>query len=475
MGILFPFLGGSYTGRSSDLNAQRTINYYLELDNKEGKSPKALIGTPGLVGFANSNRVATVRKMHVFGDSLYAVIGSKVFKSTTGGVLTSLGTLGSSSGNIWMADNGVTGNQLMIVDGSDNKGYIYNQSTEVFGVITDPDFPDASSLTFQDGFFIVTEAGTQKFFISKSFDGTDWDALDFESTAGEEDDLVSCISDHREIWFFGTATTEVWYREFTTSFPFGRKIDDIIQRGCGAAASIAREDNTIFWLDEQGMARRAVGYVPQIISTPQIHFQWAKYSTFADAIGYTYIQEGHTFYVLTFPTGNATWVYDVSTDEWHERASYPTPYDNRWRGNCYAFFDNKRLVGDHANGKIYELDLDTFTDDGKIIKAIRQCQVIHSDRKLVFTDRLEIDHQSGVGLVKGQGVDPIVVLDWSDDGGQTYSNEHWKSLGKIGEYTKRTYWNRLGRSRNRIYRETITDPVRRVIVGAMLDATVGEV
>ncbi|KKM67602.1 hypothetical protein LCGC14_1469490, partial [marine sediment metagenome] len=303
----------------------------------------------------------------------------------------------------------------------------------------------------------------------------DWTSTDFKSIDGEQDDLVSCISDHREIWFFGKLTTEVWYKISDAGFPFDRKIDDIIQRGCGAAASVAREDNTIFWLDDQGMARRAVGYVPQIISTPQIHFQWSQYSTFADAIGFTYIQEGHTFYILTFPTGNATWVYDVSTDEWHERASFPSPYDNKWRGNCYAFFDNKRLIGDHTNGKIYEMDLDTFADDGNTLKAIRQCQMIHSDRKWVFIDRLEIDHETGVGLVKGQGSDPKVVLDWSDDGAKTYSNEHWRDLGKIGEYTKRTYWNRQGRSRNRVYRETITDPVRRVIIGAALDATAGDV
>ncbi|HDZ25513.1 MAG TPA: hypothetical protein ENH65_03260, partial [Candidatus Aminicenantes bacterium] len=174
MGILFPFVGGSYSGRSKDINAQRTINYYLEIDDKGGKASKALFGTPGLVEFANSNQTQPVREMHGFGSSLYAVIGPRLYKISTAGALSLLGSLASDEGNVWMADNGVTGNQLMIVDGNDNTGYIYNQSTEVFGAITDADFPGASSLTFQDGFFIITKPGTQQFYISKSFDGTDW-------------------------------------------------------------------------------------------------------------------------------------------------------------------------------------------------------------------------------------------------------------------------------------------------------------
>ena len=287
------------------------------------------------------------------------------------------------------------------------------------------------------------------------------------------DDVVCAFSDHRELWLFGTKSTEIWYNSGSGSPPFDRKIDEILERGISAAASIAAEDNTLFWLDDRKMVVKADGYRPAVISTREIDYQIAQYSDVLDAIGFTYSQEGQTFYVLTFPTGNATWVYDAATGEWHQRTSYPSPYNNRWRANCYAYFDGKHLVGDHSNGKIYELDLDTYADDGNIIKAIRTGAAVHEKRHLLFHNTLELEFEAGVGLVSGQGSDPTVMLRWSDDGGHTWSNEHWKAIGKIGEYSKRARWSKLGRSRDRIYEVSITDPVKRVLISANLDATKG--
>jgi hypothetical protein len=69
--------------------------------------------------------------------------------------------------------------------------------------------------------------------------------------------------------------------------------------------------------------------------------------------------------------------------------------------------------------------------------------------------------------------DPQAMLDWSDDGGHTWGNEHWTSMGPIGDYTTRAVWRRMGRSRNRIYRVSVTDAVKRVIIGAHLEAEIG--
>ena len=461
----FPFIGGSYPSRSSNINAQRSINLYPVID-ESGKTPVSLYNTPGLTEFCDTGG-GTVRQLCSYSTKteLYATVDNTLYSIDTSGTATSKGTLTGSSGNVWMEDNGNEGDQLMIVDAADNKGYIYNRSTDVFGEITDADFPGASSLTTQDGRFIITRPNTQQFWISDDADGTSWGALNFASTDGEPDDLVASVSDHRELWQFGSRTIEIWYNA-GTAFPFARKIDEIIQRGLGAPASVAKEDNTIFWLDDRGIARRAMGYNPKVISKRPIEYQWSTYSTIADAIGFTYVQDGHTFYVLTFPTGNATWVYDVSTDEWHERQSFPSPYDNIWRANCYAYFDGKHLVGDHSNGKIYEMDLDVFTEDGNIQKASRTAQILHKDRYYLFHNRLEIDFEAGVGTNTGQGVNPQAMLRFSDDGGHTYSNEHWASIGKMGEYAWRAVWRKLGRSDERIYEVTITDPVKRVIIGA---------
>lgn len=461
----FPFVGGSYEGRSKDINSQRCVNLYVEVDQQGGKVPIALFGTPGLVEFCDTGIDFALRGMHVFDGVLYAVCGSSLYGIDTTGTATYLGALNTLTGPVYMANNPT---QLMIVDST--YGYIWDGTTVT--QIADTDFMGAGGLTYQDGYFIVPVPDTIYAQLSDLNDGTSWDPTQLISVEGKPDSILAVFSDHRELWAFKKQTTEVYYNSGGT-VPFTRKIDEILERGIIAPASVAREDNTIFWLDDRGIARRAEGYNPKIISTRHIEYQWSQYDTLSDAIGFCYVQEGHTFYVLTFPGANKTWCYDITTGIWHERMSSFDYVDGRWRANCYAYFDGKHLVGDYANGKIYEMSLDTYADDGEPIKAIRRAPVVHDDRKWLFHRNLEIEFESGVGLVSGQGQTPYAMLRWSDDGGHTWGNVHPVEIGKIGEYTKRARWKKLGRSRNRIYEVTITDPVKRVIVGAYLDVEKG--
>lgn len=118
-----------------------------------------------------------------------------------------------------------------------------------------------------------------------------------------------------------------------------------------------------------------------------------------------------------------------------------------------------------------ELDYNTFTNNGESFKAIRAAQAIHGDRKRIFHKELEIEFESGVGV--DADTDPEAILEWSDDGGHTWSSEHTATFGKLGEFSKRAIWRRLGNSRGRVYRVTIDDPVKRIIIGAHLEFEVG--
>lgn len=461
-----PFVGGAYEARSPDVTSQRCVNLYPTIDKEGGKNELYLQGTPGLVEWCDTGTSARVRNVKKMGNYLYAVVGDTLYRITTAAVATSLGTLNSSTGYVWIEHNGT---QVMVVDGT--KGYIYNSSTGAFAEIADADFPGAASLTFQDGYFIVNNPSTGQFWISGSYDGTTWDATDYATAEGWPDDVTTVLSDHRELWLFGEDTTEVWYDSGNATFPFERKIDEIIERGIGAAATACQLDNTVFWVDDERKAIRADGYTPVTVSTRQIEYQWSTYSTIADAVGFAYSQAGHTFYVVTFPTADKTWVYDAATGFWHERMSSFDYTDGRWRGNCYEYFNGKHLVGDHSNGKIYELDFDTYTEDGHIFKAIRTSQPIHSERQRLRHHAVDLDIQSGVGDTTTE--DPQIMLKWSDNGGRTWSNEHWRSMGKVGEYGQRAVWRRLGQSRNRVYQVEITDPVPRVILGAYAEISGG--
>mgnify|MGYP003337856141 FL=1 len=208
-----------------------------------------------------------------------------------------------------------------------------------------------------------------------------------------------------------------------------------------------------------------------------VEWQIQQYGNLSDAIGYTYQQDGHSFYVLIFPSANTTWVYDVATQAWHERAGWNNGSWTRHRSNCQVFFDNKVIVGDYEDGRIYAFDLDYYKDDDAIQRWYRTWRALptgQNNLKRTAQHSLQLDCETGVGLNTGQGDDPQVMLRWSDDGGHTWSYEHWKSMGKIGQYGFRTIWRRLGMTtkiRDRVYELSMTDPVKIAIMGAELYVT----
>uniref|UniRef100_A0A6M3IR80 Putative capsid protein n=1 Tax=viral metagenome TaxID=1070528 RepID=A0A6M3IR80_9ZZZZ len=458
------FIGGAYQGRSSNLNAQVCQNLYPVIDNQGGKSVLALYPTPGLREWCNPAYVGEVRGLHVMGDYLYAVIGLRVYRFTSAGVaLRMTGDIGTTTGRVRMANNGT---QLLIVDGA--AGYILSGTTVT--QITDTDFPIPSSCCYQDGYFFVTEAGTYNFYMSDSLDGTSWDGTNYEAAFVDPDPLQVMLSTYRELWLFGKTSFEVWGYTGET-FPYALIEGSFSKIGCIAEDSPDELQGTIAWLDDQRAVRATEGYQAVRISTTQVEYQLAQYDTVSDAIGYFYTQEGHVFYVLTFPTEGKTWAYDFMTKMWHTRARANDDY--RSRANVCILFGDKHIVGDYENGKLYYYDLDKYTENGEMMRRIRAAQAVHQDRKLLFHTRFEIEFEAGTGLVSGTGSDPMATLQWSDDGGHVWGNEHSVSIGKIGEYSQRAVWRRLGRSRDRIYKVTVADPVKTVIIGAHLEAASG--
>lgn len=465
-----PFVGGAYTGWSKNINSQTCINLFPVVDQQDAKQVIALYGTPGLELFATpeSGSGLCIRGIWECKGDLYVVLNTRVYKVTSAGVCSLLGTITTSSGNVSMADNGT---QVLIADGT-TSGYIITVATATMAAISDADYPALSSVTFQDGYFIGIEKDTGKFWISASYDGTSWDALDFATAEGRPDNSVAIISNTHDLWIFGDDSVEVYYDSGNTDFPFERITGALIDVGCGAAGTPTKILGQMYWLTDKKQVCRSQGYQGQIISTPTIEHQIETYSSISDARGFTYAIEGHNFYVLVFPTDGKTWVFDTATGFWHEWQSYFSLTDpwSRHRANCSAMLGKDWIVGDYNNGLLYKIDMDVFTDNLNQIRRQRAAQIVSKERVNVIYHQLEIEFESGVGLSGGvQGEDPQAVLDWSDDGGHTWSNQYYKSMGKIGEYTRRAIWRRLGKSRNRVFRVTCSDPVKTVIVAAFVN------
>lgn len=469
-----PILGGEYVTRSINAADNRMVNLYPEAIKEGGKDAAWLSRCPGLRLLANIG-LGPIRGMWQYGNYGYVVSGNTLYKLNTSWSATVIGTV-AGTGPVSMVDNGT---QLFIA--CNPQGYIYNASTGAFSQITDPDFPGAVTVGYLDGYFVFIEPNSQKVWVTQLLNGLSVDPLDFASAEGSPDNLVSSIVDHREVWLFGTNSVEVWYDAGNADFPLARIQGAFNEIGCEAPYSVAKLDNSVFWLGSdargRGIVYRANGYTGQRVSTHSVEWQIQQYDTLSDAVGYTYQQEGHAFYVLNFPTASTTWVYDASTNEWHERAGFSAGAFVRHRGNCQMNFNNEIVIGDYQNGNIYAFDTTVYADNGQIQKWLRTWRALPTganNLKRTVQHSLQLDCESGIGLVTGQGSDPEVMLRWSDNAGHTWSNEHWAKMGKIGTYSTRVFWRRLGMTnklRDRIYEVSGTDPVKIAIMGAELEVS----
>jgi hypothetical protein len=316
--------------------------------------------------------------------------------------------------------------------------------------------------------------------------------------------------DHREVWLFGQNSTEVWYDAGLPDFPLSRIQGAFIEIGCAAPFSVAKLDNGVFWLSSdargRGMVYRSNGYAGVRISTHSVEWQIQQYTDISDAVAYTYQQDGHAFYVLNFPSADITWVYDVATQAWHQRAGWLNNAYTRHRGNCQMAFNGQIVIGDYLGGQIYAYDPTVYTEAGSVQKWLRSWRALPTgtnNLRRSTQHTLQLDCESGVGLsgylfedyaalaaesgafittesgvdisaisfTPTQGTNPQVMLRWSDDGGHTWSSEHWRSMGKLGETGHRVIWRRLGMTmklRDRVYEISGTDPVKIAIMGAEL-------
>jgi hypothetical protein len=263
--------------------------------------------------------------------------------------------------------------------------------------------------------------------------------------------------DYRELWLIGPETCEFWENTGGT-FPFTRiGGHGLIHQGIIAPATVRRFDNGLCWLNHQREVVKFTGYQPKVISTPKMTREIEGYASVTDAVSFDYAIRGHTFYGIIFPSGNATWIYDAVTQTWHKRQSWQKDLvtQGRWRGNACYYWNYKQLVGDYDNGAIYEMSPDILDEEGQEIIRVLYSQEARNGGKPIYFPGMQILFNHGVATGT---LDPQAMLSWSDDGGRTWSSEFWRSAGKIGEYSKRAQWLRLGRAKeSRIFKLSVSD------------------
>lgn len=461
-----PFVGSSNPSRSYRVSRERLVNGLIETD-PAGKFERSCFCRPGLSTYVTAGSSA-VRGGIEWGGDLYWIVGGDLHKRTSAGAVSTLGSIGTVSGVVVFAPGP---SHLVFVDGA--KGY-YTQGSSVTE-ITDAQFPDgATHVAYHSGFWLVNDpSNAGRVYRSGSLDPTAWEALDFATAERDPDELVGLIVANQQLWLAGEYTTEAWGAD-GSSFGFGQIAGGFTEVGLAAPYSLAvGAGGVVYWLGKsrqgQGAILRGQGIQGQRISTTGLEAEIGGYSTISDAIGFCVYWESHSLYILRFPTANKTWVWDEASQAWYEWTRYG---GGAFRANCAIFAFGKILFGDPEDGNLFEFDKDAHSDNGEPIEfeRIDRHMVEAGDRKPLHHRSLELEVETGVG---SDTMSPEWMLQWSDDGGHVWSNEHWRAAGLVGRRNTRLVWRRIGRSRDRIYRVKSTDAAKRVIVSGWVDVEAG--
>ena len=480
--IAFPgFIGPSNVNQSPIQDQERTVNFILERSqSRAASSPVALYPSPGFQEAGSVDQV--VGRASFAQGRCFVVIGTGFYELTLTGpdtlTATLRGTVALDELPATIATNGDGGNQVFVTSGGN--GYIYNLLTDVFSQVAALN-GIATMGAMLDSYFISLDANSSTFFISDLNDGLVFDPTQFAQRSIQPDPWVSMAVIYQDIWLFGTQTSEVWYDTGQSPFPFAPRQSGLVPFGIAAPFSVKVVSGALMWLAQtaQGgnMVVRATGFTPEIVSTFALTYAFDHYERVDDAVGDTFQFEGHTLYLLTFPTARVTWCYDVTANAWTEFGTWNSAdnvYDP-WRTLFHMFAFGKHWWLDRLSGKIWHSDSDLGLDvDGLPIRRLRRAPALQQDNKRLLLKDFELVGQMGVGTNTGDGTNPQVTLTCSTDGGRTFGNAINASIGRAGQYDIRAVWHRLPMARKFVPELVTSAPVPIRWSYASIDVNVAE-
>jgi hypothetical protein len=471
----FDIFGAGIHSKSRKVTAQKRVNVYYEFEEQDEDTTKvAIFGAPGLELFSSTLGDTPVRGMIAPKKSsvMYAVHRDSFVEINAAGTVTVRGTLTGATGRCYLAENGT---QVMVVDPTDSgKGYIYTIATTTLAAIADADYPGLSGVDFVDGFFVGCKLNSGRWYKSASYDGTGWTATDFTNAEMSPDNNVGLVVAHGEVAIFGDTTIEFAGNTGGAGFPFQAIQGVGSEWGLDAVQSVAVLDNAIFALmrQKQGGLRlmKFAQYEPLRVSNDAWEQVIQRYSATGDAVAFSYMMDGHSFYQISFPTEGVTWLYDDNTKMFFERESE----GGRHRANLAVGFGSNIIVSDYETGTLYKLRPDVYQDNGAEITRLLRSKHVFDAGALLTVSSLQFLFDAGVGLTTGQGSDPEVMLRYSKDGGNTWSAVRRLKLGAIGEYGKRVMSRNFGQGRDFVFELSMTDPVKFALIGEAIDVVKDE-
>lgn len=470
------FVYGSYPSQSL-LAGEQCVNWYPEPIDAPGMPWQAmLLPTPGQQSYIATSDVGT-RALFSMNSRTHGVVGGNIRELFATQTSTIRGAVAQDNYPAQIADNGLSGNQRLFSSGSN--AYCLDLTTNV---VTQVLTGDATMVGMIDTYFLAFNIATSRFRWSGLNDGLTWNALNFQSRSIAPDPWQAMVVDgNRQIWLIGEQTGEVWYDAGTSPSPFAPIPGAVFGYGTPAPFTVKVAGDRMIWLsrsvDGAGIVVSARGYSPERVSDSAIETAIAGYqrtSMITDAEAMVCQIAGHVWYVLSFPTANATWAYDVTTGVWFQLGKWNPvrgAYDV-WAPRVHAYAFGQHLVGDRLTGTIATMDVTLGSElDGSAIRRLRVPAPLWRDgrAKRLSVNRFTLIAEPGLGTTAGQGSAPTVMLRTSYNA-KTWTNERTASAGAIGRYGTRVFWTRCGSSPDLWVPEiSVSDPIPWRILGAEIE------
>lgn len=464
-----PFARQSYVDESAPLSSQRLVNLMAELHAGDARGTpvgdNALVvrSTPGLVDYCTLE-VGPVYALRRQRTEVFAISGTAAYRIGPGNTVTWLGNV-DASGDLKRSTIACSPDKVVFCVPPHT--YVWDFFTGVFEQFLTPAVTGVQSVEVMNGYFVYVEMTARgQFYVSKLNEPKNISALDFATAESNPDYLFRTVAFASALWFFGANTVEVWQPSSSVNLPFEPMSGGQLPIGCRSMQSIAIVDNAIYWLADDLAVYRARGYQKEKISTLPLDRLLTAIGTDQShlAFGFAINHSGHRQYVLSVPGLSSAWVYDADTELWHERQSGDGLL---WYAQCGLNLDRLMLVGSRIDGRVWRMTNGTGQEGGATVKRQAVLPPLYKDGKRMFMSRLELEIDAGASSAS-----PL-LLDYSDDGGRTFSNQRAATTGNAGAYRTRLNWHRLGSFRQRTLRVTMPEGPRITIFGALADVAEG--
>ena len=431
--VKIPLAISSGKGLSQKSNNSKLLNLMVHMEESGSKQNHIIINTAGtklIKTFPDK-----VQGIFEFRGFLYIATEKQLIR-TKNGIDEVLGTVDFKE-KVTFSTNGV---DIVAVGGN---GYAYHLEDGIFTSLGDQDgWYYSNSVDYMDGYFIFNRKGTGQFFISKLY-STKINPIDWASAESSPDNTEGARVINRQLWLFGESTSEVWYDSGDADFPFARIGGATSDVGCRSHKTIAKMQNSLILVGDDNRVYATSGYQLMPISTPTIDLKLSKCSRLT---AFSYNERGHWFYVLHID--NQTYVYDTTTQQWHERSSNY----QRWAIAGATTLLSGKTVG-YSDKSIFEVSIDILTENEKPIYREIITLPIQHDVNFLRWHEAQLDIEAGHNKVSNVGIQI------SKDYGKTWQNTIYTTTGKVGEYTNRARWTRLGCGRDLVAKITISDAI----------------